>query len=169
METLFFLLLFSHPVMSDSLRPHGLPHARPPYPSASPKFCHLSKFAITQSLPSPKVWSSCPLHCWWCHPAISSSGALFSFCPQSFPASVPFPISQLSKSDDQNTRISVSASLLPMSVQDWFPLILTGLISLLSKGFSGVFSTKVWRHQFFSTLPSLLCGSHNCTWPLGTL
>ena len=74
----FVLLLFSHPVVSNSLWPHGLQNVRPSCPS-----------------PSPEVFpSSCPLH-WWCHPAISSSGALFSFCPQSFPASGTFPMNQL--------------------------------------------------------------------------
>ena len=105
---------------------------------------------------SPKVWpSSCPLH-QWCHPAISSSNALFSFCPQYFPASGTFPMSQLFASDDQNTGVSASASVLPTSIQCWFPLRLIGLISLLSEGLSGVFSsTTVRRHQFFNTSPSL--------------
>ena len=108
------LLLFSHPVLSDSLSPH----------------CP----------------SSCPLH-QWCHPAISSSDTLLSFCPQSFPASGNFPMSQLFAPDDQNTGASASASVLPMSIQNWYPLRLTGLISLLSKGLSEVFSsTRVLRH-----------------------
>ena len=116
---------------------HGLQHARPPCPS-----------------PSSEVYpSSCPLYQWG-HPAISSSDALFSFCPQSFIKD--FPMSQLFASDDQNTGASASASVLPMSIQGWFPLRLTGLISLLSKGLSGVFSsTTVWRHQFFCVLYSL--------------
>ena len=88
--------------------------------------------------------SSCPLH-GWCHPPISSFDAPFS-CPQSFPTSGTFP----------------------MSIQGWFPLRLTGLISLLSKGLSRVFSsTTVWRYQFFGILPSLWSSSHNHTWPLG--
>ena len=146
------LLLFSHPVLSDSLWPDGLQHPRPPCPS-----------------PSPEVFSSpCPLH-QWCHSAISSSDALFSFCPQSLPASGTFLMSRLFSSDDQNTGASASASVLPTSFQGWFPLGLTGLISLLSKGFSGVFSsTTAWRHQFFDVLPSL-SSSHNLTWPLGRL
>ena len=132
-------LLFSHPVMSDSLWPSGLQHARPPCASPSPEVCP----------------SSCPLH-WWCHPAISSPDALFSFCPQSFPASGTFPISWLFTSDDQNTGTSASASVLQASYQGWSPLRLTGLISLLSKGLSGVFSsTTVQRHQSFGALPSL--------------
>ena len=101
------LLLFIRPVLSDSLQPHELQHTRPPYPSSSPKICP----------------SSCPLH-WWCHPAIASSDTLF--CPQSFPASGPFPMSWLFASDDQNTGVSTSASVLPTSFQGWFPLRLTG-------------------------------------------
>ena len=122
--------------------------------------------AARQASPSPEVCpSSCPLH-WWCHPAILSSDALF-FCPQSFLASGTFPISQLFTSDDQNTRVSTSASVLPTSIQDWFPISLTGLISLLSKGLSEVFSTPiVWRHRLFGAPPRLQASSHNCTWPL---
>ena len=86
---------------------------------------------------SPEVCpSSCPLHQWYL-PAISSSDALFSYCPQSFPASGTFPLSWLFASDGQNTGASASASVLPMSVQGWHPLRVTGLISLLSKGLSG--------------------------------
>ena len=133
------LLLFSHPVVSDSLRPYGPQYARPPCPSPSPEVCP----------------SSCPLH-WWCHPAISSSDALFSVCPQSFPASGTFPMSQLFESGDQNTGASASASVLPMSIQGLFLLGLTDLIFLLSKGLSRVLSsTTVQRHQFFGIVPSL--------------
>ena len=108
-------LLFSHPVVSNSLQPHGLQHIRPPCP-----------------LPPPKVYpSSCPL-CQWCHSTISSSDAVFSFCLQSFPATGAFPMSQLFASDDQTTGPSMS--VLPTSIQGWFPLRLTSLISLLSKG-----------------------------------
>jgi len=100
------LLLFSHPVVSDSLRPHWLQHARPSCPSPFPGVCP----------------SSCSLH-QWCHPAISSSDVLFSFCPQSFPASQSFPMSHLFTSDDhQNTRASASASVLPVITQVWSPL-----------------------------------------------
>ena len=103
----------------------------------------------------------------WCHPASLSSDALFSFCLQSFPASGSFPMSRLFTSGDQNTGASASASILPKSIQGWFPLRLTGLIFLLSKGLSRVFfSTTVQKRQFFSTLPSLLSNSHNHTWPL---
>ena len=91
--------------------------------------------------PSPEVSPSlCSLH-QWCLLDISSFDALFSFCPQSFPASGIFPKSQLFISDDQNTRVSSSASVLLMSIQGWFPLRLTGLISLLSKGLSRIFSS----------------------------
>ena len=126
------VVLFSHPVMSNSLWAQGLQQARPPCLSLSPKICP----------------SSCPLH-QWCQQAISSSDTLFSFCPQSCPATGTFPMSQLCTSGDQNTGISASASVLLMSIQGWFPIRLTGLISLLSKGLSGVFSsTTVRRHQF---------------------
>ena len=137
--------------MSDSLQPHGLKDSRPLFPSLSPEVCP----------------SSCPLH-WWHIPAISSSDAFFFFYPQSSPASGTFPISQLFESDDQNTGISASASVLSMSIQGWFPLRLTDLISFLSKGLSEVFSiTTVQSDPFFSTLPSLLSSSHNCMWSLG--
>ena len=145
------LLLFSSPLVSDSLGPHGLQHARPPCPSPSPKVCP----------------SSCALH-WWYHPAISSSDTLFSFCPQSFSASGTFPVICLFSSDDQNAGDSASASVLPVKIQCWSPLRLSGLISLLSKGLWGIFySTTVPMHQFFGILPSLQSSSHNCTWLLG--
>ena len=100
------------------------------------------------------------------HPAISSSDALFSFCPWSLPASGTWPMSQRLASDDHNT--GASKSVLPMSIQGWFPFRLTSLISLLSKGLLGVFSTTtVQRHQFFVVLTSLWSSSHNHTWPLG--
>ena len=141
---------FSHPVMSNSLQPHELQHARPLCPSPSSEVCP----------------SSCPLHR-WCHPAISSSDALFSFCPQSFPVSGTFPMSQQFSSNDQNTGVSVSALVLSTSIQGWFHLRLTGLI-LLSRGLSWVFSSPtVQRHQFFSTLLSLWSSSQNHTWPMG--
>ena len=99
--------------------------------------------------------SSCALCRWW-HAPFLSSDALCSFCPQSFSASGTFPMSRLSASDEQNTGASASTSVLPTSIQGWFPLILTGLISLLSKEPSGVFSgTTVQRYQFFCSLPSL--------------
>ena len=117
--------------------------------------------------PPPEVCpSSCSLHR-WCHLAISSSDTLFSFCLQSFPASGTFPMSHRFTSDDQNTGSSALASVLPVNIQSWSPLRLTGLISLLSKGLSGIFSsTEVQRHQFFGVLPSLGSSSHNCVWSL---
>ena len=105
------------PAVSDSLGLHGLQHARLPCPLPSPEICP----------------SSCPSHR-WCHPALSSSDALLSLYPQSFPASGTFPVSQLFTSDDQNTGVSASTAVLTLSNQGWFPLRLTGLISLLSKG-----------------------------------
>ena len=113
---------------------HGLQHARPPCPS-----------------PTPGVHSnSCPSSR-WCHPIISSSVVPFSSCLQSFPASRSFPISQFFTSGGQSIGVSASPSVLPMNIQDWFPLGLTGWISLQSKGLSRVFSnTTVQKHQFFS-------------------
>ena len=113
---------------------------------------------------SPGVCSnSCPLS-QWCHPTISSSVVPFSSCPQSFPASGSFPVSQTFASGGQS--IGASASVLPMNSQGWFPLGLTGLISLLSKGLSRVFfSTTIRKHQFFGTQPSLSSKSF-CTWLL---
>ena len=141
-------VFFSYLVMSDSL---WLQHTRPPCPSPSPKVCP----------------SSCPFH-QGCHPAISSSDTLFSFCPQFFTSSRTFLVSRLFTSGDQNTGASTSGSVFPMSIQDWFPLRPTGLVSLQSKGLSGVFSsTTVQRHKFFHVLPSLQSSSYNHTWPLG--
>jgi len=114
--------------------------------------------------PSPGVCpSSCPLNWWW-HPTISSSVTPFSFYLQSFPASGPFPMSQLFTSGSQSIEDSASASVLLKSIQGWFLLRLTGLTSLISKGLSRVFSsTTIQKHKFFGTLPSSLPGSHNCT------
>ena len=139
---------FSHSVMSNSLRPHGLQHARTPCPS-----------------PTPRVYpNSCPLS-QWCHPTISSSVLPFSSRRQSFPASGSFLISWLFTLGGQS--IVASASVLPMNIQDWFPLALTGWISLWSKGFSRVFSnTTVQKHQFFSAQLSLWFNSHIHTWLL---
>ena len=107
---------FSRSVVSNSLQHHGLQHARPPCPSRTPGVCS----------------NSCPLR-WWCHPTISSSVILFSSCPQSFPASGSFQMSQLFTSDGQSIGISASTAVLPVNIQDWFPLGWTGLISLQSK------------------------------------
>ena len=149
-QSTLLLSLFNNIVMSDSSWPHGLQHVRLACPSPSPRVCP----------------SSCPLH-QWCHPTISSSAALFSFCLQSFPASESFPMSRLFPSGRQSIGASTSASVLPMSIQGWFPPKLTGLISLLSKGLSRVFSsTTVWKHQFFVALPSSWSSYHNPMWLL---
>ena len=115
---------------------------------------------------SPVVCSNaCPLSQWCCL-IISFSAAPLSFCLQSFPASGFFPVSQFFASGGQST--GASASVLPMNIQDWFLLGLIGLISLQSKGLSGVFSnTTVWRNQFFGAQPSLWSNTHICTWLLG--
>ena len=139
---------FSHLVVSDSLRPHELQHARPPCPSPTPGV-H----------PNP-----CPF-CWWCHPTISFSVVPFSSCPQSFPASGSFQMSQLSTSGSQSIGVSASTSVPPMNTQDWSPLGWTGWISLQSKGLSRVFSnTTVQKHQFFSAQLFLQSNSHIHTW-----
>ena len=143
-------LQFSHAVMSDSLWPHGLQHARLPCPSPTPGACS----------------NSCPSS-WWCHPTISSSVIPFSSCSQSLPASGFFPVSQFFASGGQSIGVSASASVLSMNIQDWFPLGLTGWISLQSKGLSRVFSTTiVQKHLFFGAQFSLLSDSHIHTWLL---
>ena len=119
-----------------SLRPHGLQHTRLPCPSSSPRVCS----------------DSCPLSR-WCHPTISTSVSPFFSCPQSFPASESFPVSQLFTSGGQS--IEASASVLPMNIQDWFPLGWTGWISLQSKVLSRVFSaTTIQKHLFLDAQPS---------------
>ena len=146
----FSSVQFSRSVMSDSLRPHGLQHARPPCPS-----------------PTPRVYSnSCPLSR-WCHPAISSSVVPFSSHLQSFPASRSFQMSQLFASGGQRTGVSTSTWVLPMNIQDWFPLGWIGSISLQSKGLLRVFSnTTVQKHQFFGAQLSLQSNSHIHMWLL---
>ena len=141
------LIQFSNSVLSDSLRPHGLQHTR-----------------IPCSSPNPRAYSnSCPSH-QWCHPTVSSSVICFSSL-QSFPASGSFPVSQLFPSGGPS--IGASASVLPMNIQGWFPLGLTGLISLLSKGLSrALSSTTIQKHQFFSAHPSLWSNCHIPTWLL---
>ena len=125
--------------LCSTLRPHGLQHARLPWASLSPWVCSNSC-----------LWSQ------WCHPTISSSVIPFSFCPQSFPALGSFRMSQLFASGGQSIGDSASAPVFPMNIQDWFPLRLTGLISLLSRGLSWVFSnTTVQKHRFSGTQPSL--------------
>ena len=126
--------------MSDSLQPHGLQHTRLPWPLPSPRACS----------------NSCPLN-WWCYPIISFSVVPFSSSSQSFPASGSFPMSHLFASGGENIRVSVSASVLPMNIQGWFPLGLTSLISLQSKGLSRVFSTPQFK-SINSSEPSLLYG-----------
>ena len=134
-------------VVSDSLRPHGLQHARLPCPPLSPGVC-------------PK---SCPFRR-WCHPTISSSVIPFSSCLQSFSASGSFLMSWLFILGGQSIGASALALILPVNIQDWFPLGLTGLISLQSKGLSRVFSnTTVQKHRFFCAQPSLWSNSHICT------
>ena len=118
-------------VVSDSLQSHGLQRARLPFSS-----------------PTPGAYPNSCVLSWWCHPTISSSVIPLSSCPQSFPASGSFQMSQLFESGGQSIGVSASASVLPMNTQDWFPLGWTGWISLQSKGLSRLFST-VQKYQFF--------------------
>ena len=122
-----------------TLQPHEPQHARPPYPS-----------------PTARVYPNpCPLSR-WCHPTISSSVVPFFSCPQSFPASGSFQMSQLFTSGGQSIGVSASTSVLPMNTQDWSPSEWTGWISLQSKGLSRVFSNSTsQKHQFFGAQPSL--------------
>ena len=146
----FSSVQFSHSVVSDSLRPYELKHARPPCPS-----------------PTPGVHSDSRPSSLWCHPAISSSVIPFSPHLQSFPASGSFQMSQFFTSGGQSIGVSALASVLPMNTQDWSPLEWTGWISLQSKGLSRVFSnTTVQKHQFFSAQLSSQSNSHIHTWPL---
>ena len=142
------LLLFNRSIMSHSLWPNGL--SMPDFPD----------------IPYLPDWSnSCPVS-QWSHPTISSSVNLFSSCHQSLTASRSFPVSWLFISGGQTTGASASASVLPMNIQDWFPLALTGLI-LQSKGLSRIFSnTTLQKHQFFSTQLSFWSNSHIHTWLL---
>ena len=131
---------FSRSVMSDSLWPHELQHARPLYPT-----------------PTPGVHpNSCPFSR-WCHPAISSSVVPFSSCPQSLPASESFPMSQLFTWGGQSIGVSALASVLPKNTHDWSPLGWTGWISLQSKGLSRVFSNTTVQ-SINSSVLSLLHG-----------
>ena len=145
------IVQFSCSVMSNALQPVNLsmPGDCPSLtPKVQPNPCSLSQ---------------------WCHPTVSSSVVPFSPCPQSFPASGSFKMSQLFESDGQNIGVLTSTSVLPMNIPGWFPLVLLGLLSLLCKEFSGVFSsTTIWRHQFFSSQPSLRSNSHICTWHWAT-
>ena len=147
---IYVVLLFNHSVVSDSLWPCGLQHRRLPCPSPPSRACS----------------NSCPLS-QWCHPTVLSSVVPFSSCLPSFPGSGSFPMSRFFASGGQSTRASASASVLPMNIQGWFPLGLTGFISLQFKGLLIVFSnTTVQKHQFFSTQHSLRSNSHICTWLL---
>ena len=142
------LLLFSCSVVSISLRPCGQQHIRLLCPSPSPRVCS----------------NSCPLS-QWCHPTISSSAVPFFSCLQSFPAAGSFPMNRLFTSGGQSIGASVSASVLPMNIQGWFPLGWTGLISLLSKRISRVFfSTTVQKHQYFSAQLSSQSNIHIHIW-----
>ena len=133
--------------MSDSLWPHGLQHARLLCSSLSPGVCA----------------NSCPLSL-WCYLTISSSATPYLSCPPSFPASGSFPMSWLFASGGWST--GASASVLPVNIQSWFPLGLTGLISLQSRGLSGVLSSNtIWRHHFCPQ-PPLWSNSHIHTWLL---
>ena len=146
----WFLLPFSHSVVSDSLRPHGLLHARLPCPSPTPEACS----------------NSCPFW-WWCYPTISSCVIPFFSCLQSFPASGSFQMSHFFASGGQSIEVSASTSVFLMNIQDWLPLGWTGWISLKSKGLSRAFSnTTVQKHQFFGAQLSLWSNSHICTWLL---
>ena len=133
--------------MSNTLQSRGLQHAKLSCPWPPPKACS----------------NSCPLSQWW-HQTISSSVIPFSSCLQSFPAPGSFQMSQFFAAGGQSIRTSASASVLPMNSQDWFPLGLTGLIFLESKGLSRVFSTAVQKHQLFGTQPYLCSNSHIYTW-----
>ena len=135
--------------VSNSLRSHGLQHARLHCPSPTPRACS----------------NSCPSH-WWCHSTILSPVIPFSRL-QSFSASGSFPMSQFCTSGGQSIGVSASASVLPMYIQDWFPLGLTGWISLQSKGLSRVFSnTTVQKHQFSGAQLSSQSSSHILIWTL---
>ena len=142
-------LLFSHSVMSDSLRPHGLQHSRFPCPSPTPRVCKL--LSIELVIPSNHLTLCCPL----------------LFLPSVFPASGSFLMSLRFTSGSQSIGVSASASVLPKSSQGWFPLGLTSLISFQSRGLSRLFSnTTVQEHHFFSAQPSLWSSSHIHTWLL---
>ena len=135
----FYSVQFSLSVVSDSLQPHGLQHTRLPCPS-----------------PTPGAYSNSRPLSQWCHPTISSSVIPFASCLQSLPASASVSVSQLFTSGALSIGVSALASVLPMDMQDWFPLGCTGWISLQSKGLSRVFSnTTVQKHQFFGAQLSL--------------
>ena len=141
---------FSHSVVSNSLQPHGLQHARPPCPS-----------------PTPGDYSNLRPLSWRCHPTISSSVLAFSSHLQSFPALGSFQMNQFFASGGQSSGVSASTSVLPMNTQDWSPWGWTGWVTLQSKGLSRVFSnTTVQKHRFFGAQFSLWSNTHIHTWPL---
>ena len=136
-------------LLSCVLQPHGLQHTRPPCSS-----------------PTPGVYSDTRASSWWCHPTISSSVIPFSCHLQSFQASESFQMTQFFESGGQSMGVSASESVLPVNIQNCFPLEWTGWISLQSKGHSRVSSnTTVQKHQFFSTQPSSQSNFHIHTWP----
>ena len=140
---------FSHSVVSNSVTPWTAVR-QAPCPSPTPG-------AYSDSCPSSQ----------WCHPTIVSYVIPFSSCLQSFPASGSFPMSHFFASGGRSIRVSASTSVLPMNIQDWFPLGLMSWISLQSKGLSRVFSNNtVQKHQFFGAQLSLQSNSHIHTWPL---
>ena len=161
MNIVYHSVQFSRSVVSNSLWPHELQHARPPCPSSTPG-------VHSDSRPSSP----------WCHSAISSSVVPFSSCPQSLPASESFPMSQLFAWGGQRTGVSALASFPPKKSQGWSPSEWTGWISLQSKGLSRVISlqskglsrvfsnTTVQKHQLFGTQPSSQSNSHIHTWLL---
>ena len=149
LQTQYCVYTFSCQLVSDSLRPHGLQH---PGLSGPHHFLEFTQF-----------------HVHWIHDTIQPSHPLLSPFPPAFnlPSIRSYPVSQLFASSGQSIRTSALASVLPMSIQGWYPLGLTGLISLLFKCLSRVFSsTTVWKHQFFGALPSLWSNSHICIWLL---
>ena len=150
MLTVISSVQYSCSVVSESLWPHELQHARPPCPS-----------------PTPGVHSDLQPSSPWCHSAISFSVVPFSSCPQSLSASKSFPMSQLFPGGSQSTGVSALASFLPKKSQGWCSSEWTGWISLQSKGLSRLFSnTTVQKHQFFSAQLSSQSNSHIHTWPL---
>ena len=144
------VLLFSHSVVSDCLQPHGLQYTRLPCPSPSPRVC-------SNSLPLTQ----------WCYPTILSSVVPFSFCPQFFPASGSFLMSQLFASGGQSIGALASVSVLQMNIQDWFPLGLTGLIAWQSKRLSRVYSwvyikiieSRGWNRHLYTCVHSSIIHS----------
>ena len=134
METVWLThsVQFSHSVVSDSLRPYELQHARLPYPSPIPRAC-------PNSCPSSQ----------WCHPTSFILYCPLLLLPSVSPSIRSFQMSQFFATGGQSIGVSASASVLPMNIQDWFPLGLTGWISFQSKGLSRVFSSTVRKHQFF--------------------